>query len=253
MSIVIGISTFGPTPRGRYECPQGYPNAVHRAGGLPLPIPAIPERIPEYLELIDGLILIGGEDIDPTAYGVAPRKPLSRLNPYRDRAEMALTRAAVERELPTLAICRGMQIVNVALGGGIHSHLPDVFGDLVTHVGEEWAVLLHEIRVDADSRLHGWLGTDQFSSLSGHHQAISTLGRGLHANAWAPDGVIEAFEHETHPYLVGVQWHPELNADKDPVQQRLFDRLVEAADVHSRCRALEKSLSSPSSSERAKA
>ncbi|AOU99293.1 hypothetical protein BI364_16340 [Acidihalobacter yilgarnensis] len=229
MSTIIGISTFGPTPRGRYECPKGYPAAIHRAGGLPLPLLPLPVRMAEYLELIDGLILIGGEDIDPTAYGEAPRMPLSHLNPHRDRAEMTLARAAVARNIPLLAICRGMQIVNVTLGGGIHSHLPDVYGQDVAHVGDEWAVLPHEIRLAPDSRLHGWLGTSQFSSLSGHHQAISTLGRGLRANAWAPDGVIEAFEHETHPFLVGVQWHPELNADKDPVQQRLFDCLVAAA------------------------
>lgn len=230
----IGISTFGPIPRGRYECPQGYPTAIHRAGGLPLPVLPLPSRMPEYLDLVDGLILIGGEDIDPTAYGKAPRTPLSRLNPHRDRAEMALAKAAVEREMPLLAICRGMQVVNVTLGGDIHAHVPDIFGQDVAHVGDEWAVLPHEIHLDPASRLHGWLGTQQFSSLSGHHQAIATLGRGLRACAWAPDGVIEAFEHETHPFLVGVQWHPELNADKHPVQQRLFDCLVAAARCYVR-------------------
>lgn len=229
MSVVIGISTFGPIPHGRYECPKGYPAAIDRAGGLPLPLPPLPARMIEYLDLIDGLILIGGEDIDPTSYGVPPRKPLSRLNPHRDRAEKILARSAIERNLPLLAICRGMQVVNITLGGNIYSHLPDIFGEDIVHVGNDWAVIPHEIQVDAKSRLSHWLGTNQFSSLSGHHQAISTLGQGLRSSAWAPDGVIEAFEHETHPFLVGVQWHPELNADKDPIQQRLFDCLVSAA------------------------
>ncbi|WP_455379727.1 gamma-glutamyl-gamma-aminobutyrate hydrolase family protein [Acidihalobacter prosperus] len=229
MSVIIGISTFGPIPNGRYECPKGYPAAIDRAGGLPLPLPPIPNRMPEYLDLVDGLILIGGEDIDPTTYGAAPRKPLSRLNPHRDRAEKILAHSAVDRNLPLLAICRGMQVVNIALGGNIYSHLPDIFGEDITHVGNDWAVIPHEIHVDPQSQLRNWLGTNQFSSLSGHHQAISALGHGLRPSAWAPDGVIEAFEHETHPFLIGVQWHPELNADKDPIQQRLFNCLVSAA------------------------
>lgn len=228
---LVGITTFGPRPANRYELPRGYVQAVIRAGGIPVGLPAHRKPLPGVVDRLDGLILIGGEDIDPTFLGESPRRPFFRLSPERDRAELALTCMAIDRGLPLLGICRGMQLINVALGGRLHLHLPDVYGEDFAHVLPEWGTVPHIVHLKSDSRLARLLGTGCVpAACSCHHQAVSDLGRGLVAVGWAPDGVLEAFEHEEHPYLLGVQWHPELNADHDPLQQRLFDSLVQAAD-----------------------
>jgi putative glutamine amidotransferase len=229
---LIGITTFGPRPENRYELPRGYVQAVARAGGIPVGLPAQRRPQPAVIERLDALILVGGEDMDPTFLGEAPRRPFFRLSPERDRAELALTREAIERGLPVLGICRGMQLINVALGGRLHLHLPEVYGEDFAHVLPEWGTVPHVVHLTPGSRLATRLATDHVpAACSCHHQAVSELGRGLVAVGWAPDGVLEAFEHESHPFLFGVQWHPELNAGHDPLQQRLFDILVEAADT----------------------
>lgn len=232
---LIGITTFGPRPSRRYELPRGYVDAVVRAGGIPVGLPAQRTPLPDVVAHLDALVLIGGEDMDPTLIGEAPQRPFFRLSPERDRAELALTKAAIERGLPILGICRGMQLINVALGGRLHLHLPEVYGEDFAHVLPEWGTVPHEVRLAPESRLAGLLGSDHVeTACSCHHQAVSRLGQGLVAVGWAPDGVLEAFEHDSHPFLFGVQWHPELNAGRDPLQQRLFDILVSATTARPR-------------------
>ncbi len=230
MSALVGITTFGPRPSNRYELPQGYVDAVTRAGGVAVGLPAQRRPQPEVMNRLDALILIGGEDMDPTLMGDMPQRPFFRLSPERDRAELALVRHTMACGLPMLGICRGMQVINIALGGRLYLHLPDIYGEHLPHVLPEWGTVPHSVRLKPGSRLAGWLQVEHLqTACSCHHQAISRLGEGLRAVAWAEDGVLEAYEHETYPFLIGVQWHPELNAGEDPLQQRLFDMLVKKA------------------------
>ena len=148
----------------------------------------------------------------------------------RDRAELALTRRLLQESLPVLGICRGCQMINVALGGTLVVHVPDQFGDNVLHRVPPREPVPHPVSVDAESRLADILGTTQLTPSSWHHQALRDVAEPLRVVARAPDGVVEAVELPEHAWLVAVQWHPELTAAADPVQQRLFAALVEASD-----------------------
>ena len=128
--------------------------------------------------------------------------------------------------MPVLCICRGMQLVNVALGGDLVAHIPDHYGNGVIHRNEGLKPVQHDVRIEPGSRLAGLLGVTELAVHSVHHQAVGRLGKGLRAVAWAPDGVVEAFESTQHPFLIGVQWHPELAALGDARQRRLFDALL---------------------------
>ena len=140
---------------------------------------------------------------------------------------MQLARAALARpDLPVLCICRGMQLLNVALGGDLVAHIPDRYGERVMHRRPERMPVEHEVRIDPTSRIGALLGTEQLTVQSVHHQAVGRLGQGLRAVAWSPDDVVEAVESTDHPFVLAVQWHPELGALSDARQRRLFDELV---------------------------
>ncbi|HUS24853.1 MAG TPA: gamma-glutamyl-gamma-aminobutyrate hydrolase family protein [Candidatus Binatia bacterium] len=226
---LIGITTYGRDERGRYTLPSEYVSAVQRAGGLPLLIPPVPDNAAQYLALVDGLVLAGGGDIDPQHYGGTQIDTLYSVDAERDQLELALARAALQARQPTLAICRGMQIVNVCLGGTLIGHLPDEVGEAVLHRKPPREPTPHAVSVKAGSRLAAILGATTLSPMSWHHQAIRQAAPGFEAVAHAPDGTIEAAELKSHPWLIAVQWHPELTAHQDPIQQRLFDALVAAA------------------------
>ena len=153
------------------------------------------------------------------------------VNAARDEMEIVLARRLLERRLPTLAICRGLQVINVAFGGTLFPHLPDHFGEKVLHGVPPHEAVGHEVELDGDSRLRQLLGSDRLVARSWHHQAIDQLAPGFRIVARAPDGVIEAVERPGQPELVCVQWHPELSAAEEPVQQRLFDELVRLAKL----------------------
>lgn len=223
---LIGITTYPRNEQGRYTLPGEYVAAVQRAGAVPLLIPPIPEHAERYLSLVDGLILAGGGDLDPAAYGGAKHETIYNLDAGRDALELALARRIVETGTPTLAICRGLQVLNVALGGTLIEHLPDHVGDAVAHRAPPREPTPHAVRIDADSLLARVAGVTEMSPLSWHHQAVKRLAPGLRAVAHAPDGTIEAIEADRHPWLLAVQWHPELSAARDPAQQRLFDELI---------------------------
>jgi putative glutamine amidotransferase len=235
----VGITAYGeparwgPWDRPAALLPMDYPEAVTAAGGVPVLLPPLP-GIEEAVSRLDALVLSGGGDIDPAAYGAAPHPLTERVYPARDRAERALLAAALAAGLPVLAICRGLQIVNVSRGGTLRQHLPDEAGQH-GHGSAPGTYASHPVRIAADSaagRILGPPGPDGWVRAAvptSHHQAIGRLGDGLAATAWADDGTIEAVEPDREAgdgtrFLLAVQWHPE--AGDDP---RLFEALIEAA------------------------
>ncbi|HEX4903218.1 MAG TPA: gamma-glutamyl-gamma-aminobutyrate hydrolase family protein [Acidimicrobiales bacterium] len=240
---LVGITTYPPDRDGRVELPQEYVHAVRRAGAEPVLVPPgtadDPVDVHTVLHRLDGLVLAGGGDIDPARYGGGGHETVYAIRPERDRDELALVAGVLERRIPTLAICRGAQVLNVALGGSLVTHLPDAVPSPdaggVSHRIEPEEVrgratpTPHEVLVDAGSPLSRVLGADRVSPMSWHHQAVDRLGTGLRVVARAPDGVVEALEVEGHPEVLAVQWHPELTAAVDPAQQALFDALAQRA------------------------
>jgi len=207
--------------------PEPYMTSVTAAGGIPLllpPQPAADDVVDAVLDRLDGLLLTGGLDVDPELYG-ADRHPLTDpARPDRDEWELALFRAAERRRMPVLAICRGLQLVNVARGGTLHQHLPDELGtERYCIGGGEYAI--NEVVVDERSRLSELIGAGELDVHSYHHQGIDRLGAGLVASARSEEGLVQAFESDGDDYVVGVQWHPEENGD----DRRLFEGLVAAA------------------------
>ena len=227
---VIGISSYardGEPPA--FSLPCGYVDGVRAAGATPLVLPPgepEPERL---LDLVDGLILAGGGDIAPAAYGGEPHETIYSVSEERDQFEFALARAALSRrDIPLLCICRGMQVLNVVCGGTLHAHVPERFGDRVAHRLPPRLTSRHPVRIEQGSRLASLLGAAEVEACSWHHQAIDRMGEGLRPLAWADDGVIEAVEHTGHPWCIGVQWHPEMQLDEAP-QRGLFAALVTAS------------------------
>lgn len=183
------------------------------------------------LRRFDALVLTGGAgDLDPATYGAAPHPELFGCDPAADAFELALCRAALDAALPTLGICRGLQVVNVALGGSLHQHLPDVPGaDAHGRPGVTGGALLHTVDLEPGSLLAEVMGTTRATCTCHHHQAADRLGEGLRVTARAADGIVEALELEGAPWFLAVQWHPEDTTADDLAQQAIFDRLVSLA------------------------
>jgi putative glutamine amidotransferase len=211
-----------------------YVHAVVGAGGLPLILSQLmgPEGAPRALEACEGLLLTGGEDVDPSHYAAQPSPALGSVDPERDRFELALFRAARARGLPLLGICRGMQLVNVALGGTLWQDLPSERPGPIEHNPPAGRTArTHHVRLARGSRAARALGVDVLVPNSFHHQAIRDLAAGLVASGWSDDGLIEAVEAPPEePWLLAVQWHPEeMHADVAAPERGLFVELVEAA------------------------
>ncbi|HET6776278.1 MAG TPA: gamma-glutamyl-gamma-aminobutyrate hydrolase family protein [Actinomycetota bacterium] len=209
--------------------PAAYVHALRRAGAqeaVLLPTELAPAEAAKRLDRFDGLLLMGGGDVDPVRYGEERGAEVGGVNTTRDEFEIALVRAAVERKVPTLAICRGMQVLNVALGGSLHQHLND--GGSVTHRHDDGTYMSHPVRLKAGSNVAAAMGAEVVTTASAHHQGLARFGRDLVAVGWAEDDLVEAVEH-TDGWVVGVQWHPERTAVEDPAQQGLFDAMVEQA------------------------
>jgi putative glutamine amidotransferase len=232
---LIGISAYCEQARwGVWEAqamvlPRRYADRVSAAGGIPVLLPPVPD-IADALARLDGLVLSGGGDIDPARYRAEPAPQLTSVREERDTAEFALFAEAMSRQLPVLGICRGLQIINVARGGSLHQHLPDVVGHN-GHAPVPGSFGTHPVRVAPGSRLAGILGHEEIdapiSAPTHHHQAVDRLGDGLVPTAWAEDDTIEAVELDAGgdgPFMVAVQWHPEAGDDLS-----LFRALVSAA------------------------
>jgi putative glutamine amidotransferase len=210
---------------GASAIPRAYLDAVVRAGGQPVVVDPAGDLVP-LLDRVDAVVLTGGPDVDPAWYGEEPHEAVYGVDRAADEAEIALTRAALERGTPVLAICRGLQVVNVARGGTLHQHLADV-PDSGAHgrPGETGGAHEHEVDVVPGSRLAAVFGTNRVVASCHHHQAVAKLGEGLRVAATAADGTVEGLEADDGP-LLAVQWHPEDTAGRDATQQRLFDALV---------------------------
>ena len=226
---LIGLTTYHRNGDHKFDLPAEYVDAVRRAGGIPVLVPPGESRWDDVLRRLDAVILTGGGDISPDAYGGRDHPMLYMVDDERDASEISLARRAVDSGLPTLGICRGTQVLNVALGGTQVEHLPDVVGEDVAHRTPPRDPINHAVTVEPASRLAEAVGEVHFECASWHHQALKDVAPGLKVVAHAPDGTIEAVELPGHPWLVAVQWHPELTAGNDPIQQRLFEALVEVA------------------------
>lgn len=201
--------------------PSAYPAAVKAAGGCPVVV--APTAEPEVVaERADALLLSGGVDLGSDLYGAEPHPQTQVPDPERDAFEAALLDACCSRGIPVLAICRGLQVLNVARGGTLHQHLPETVGN-TDHLPTPGAFGRHEVRVATESRLFKILGRDRASVPTHHHQAVDRIGTGLVPTAWADDGIVEAVEDSSEGFLVAVQWHPEAGEDLS-----LFLALVQA-------------------------
>ena len=233
---IIGITSYGRNAENHFFLPADYVDSVRRAGGIPILIPPGEAHLADLLPLLDGVILSGGGDIDPKHYDGDRHPEIYRIDVERDESELTLTRLLVDVERPSLYICRGLQVLNVALGGTLIEHLPDIVGDSLIHRGPVdpetnnpyGQPARHGVQVDPQSKVGQIVGPNPADAVSWHHQAIRDVAPGLKVTATAADGTIEAVEMPGHPWLLGVQWHPEMSAAEDAVQQRIFDAFVQA-------------------------
>jgi putative glutamine amidotransferase len=224
---LIGITSYAePGVRwGAWELPAAliplaYVEAVERAGGRALLVPPSLEGIDETLGALDGLLFSGGSDLDPDLYGAAAHPETNGIRLERDRAELALLEGALARDMPVLAVCRGSQVLNVARGGDLIQHLPEVVGD-EKHKHTPGVFADHDVDLREGTRLQRLLG-DRAPVKSHHHQGYGTIGEGLVESAWAEDGTVEALEDPSRRFALGVLWHPEAGEDF-----ALFEALVE--------------------------
>lgn len=224
----------GEPPREEMALGLKYLQAIEAAGGIPVVTPPLGgEAIEPLLERVAGVCLSGGPDLDPIAYGAFRHELTGPSWAELDRFELSLARAADAAELPILAICRGMQVLNVSRGGTLHQHLPDVAGESVRHrQSEASGDPTHWVALDSNGRLSAILGRERTLVNSFHHQAVATLGRRLSPTATADDGTIEGIEALDREFVLGVQWHAECLID-EAEHAGLFDAFVEAARRYS--------------------
>ena len=224
-------------PEGGYGVPALYLDALRRAGARTAIVAPGEEGSPEeILAPFDGLLMVGGGDIDPSRYGGGSNEHLYGIEPDRDEFEIDLLHAADRLAVPTLCICRGLQVMNVAFGGTLHPHLPDVPGLIQHGVPVEGTLTIHEVTPTPGSRLAAVTKSGSLAAASHHHQGIDRLGDGLEATGRTEDGLIEAIERvvpdQQDPraaWMLGVQWRPEETAEGDPDQQSLFEGLTRLA------------------------
>src|SRR4029453_11645911 len=202
--------------------PRTVVGAVEAAGGRPLLVPPSADGVDETLDVLDGIIFSGGSDLDPDTYGAESHPETNGVRPEPDSPDPPLRSAPPERALPMLAICRGIEIMNVACGGDLVQHLPDVVGD-ERHKHTPGVFADHDVRVDGASRLGGILG-HHAPVKSHHHQGVGRIGEGLVETAWAEDGTVEGLEAQNRTFALGVLWHPEEHEDR-----KLFEELVAEA------------------------
>jgi len=243
MKPLIGVSTselrpgelatlrrHGEPPHAEMALGITYVRAVEAAGGIPVVMPPLRlDEVPDLVARLDGVVLSGGPDLSPDAYDAKPHPDLGATEPALDAFEYALLAEALRHGLPILGICRGAQALNVALGGSLHQHLPEVVGNEVAHrQSEDGRKPTHAVEIVPGTLLAELLGSGSVAVNSFHHQAVDRLGKGLHVSARAADGTIEAIEDRSRPFLLAVQWHAE-TLDGSARRRPLFDGLVAAA------------------------
>jgi putative glutamine amidotransferase len=243
---IVGIcgavqrARWGPWDADAVLTPRSYVRATQAAGGLAMVLPPDDETATDpdqLLDRIDALLLAGGVDVDPAAYGARPHPEVTGTVPERDRFELALAHRASERELPLLGICRGMQVLNVARGGTLVQHLPDVVGhEEHRHTPGEFSD--HDVRLEPGSLAARAAGGERIAVKSHHHQAIGELGEGLEATGWSvPDEIVEAVEDLDRPFVLGVLWHPEQDESSRLIAALVEETRARAAQPRSNMRA----------------
>jgi putative glutamine amidotransferase len=227
----VTLTPQGEPPQQEMSLGLAYARAIESAGGIPVVVPPLldPARVPELLERVDGLCLSGGPDLDPASYG-APRHELTGPTERRlDVFELALTRGADARGLPILAVCRGMQLLNVARGGTLHQHLPELLGQRIDHRQQLPGTRpTHWVSLSPTGKVAAISGRRRLKVNSFHHQGVATLGEGLLVTGQASDGTVETLEAIDREFVVGVQWHAESLAAR-PEHSGLFRALVDSA------------------------
>lgn len=230
-NILYGDEPKCPSPAGCLYLNTRYIRSVERAGGVPVAL--IPtddiSAIDHILDGLDGLLLTGGRDMDPSHFGEEPHPKAEKISKERTRFEIELARRARARQLPTLGICLGMQTINVALGGSLYQDIPSQLDGKLDHRRPDAGrgELIHAVSVTCGTKLHGLLGQESVMVNSIHHQAVRDISSELRISAVSPDGIVEGLECESHRFLVSVQWHPE-ELDS-PENVNLFRGLVAAA------------------------
>jgi len=229
---LIGVTTYveeatwGHWTLDAALIPYDYVRSLERAGARVLLVPPDDDGIEETLDALDGLLFSGGNDLDPASYGAETHPETTGTKPQRDRGELALLQAALERDMPVLAVCRGFQVLNVARGGDLVQHLPERVGH-EEHRAVKGVFSDHGVRVDDASRLGSLLGAEVPAVKSHHHQGLGRVGEGLRETAWAEDGTVEGVEDPSKRFAVGVLWHPEAGDDT-----KLFEGLVAEARAY---------------------
>ena len=207
---------------------QNYAEAIAQAGGLPLLVSnLVPEMAAAFLESADGILFTGGIDVDPGFYGAEPHPELGVVDPARDHFELALYRAAKARNVPVLGICRGIQLINVAQGGTLHQHVPDLANAIQHEQTNIGGAPSHGVRLEQGSHLARAYGSNVIRTNSYHHQAVERLGEDLRVTARSSDGVVEAIEGTSQHYVLGVQWHPEMSFERYPEHFAPFKAFVD--------------------------
>lgn len=205
-----------------------YTESLRRAGAIPVIIPPQPENAREIVEELDGLVLAGGDDCDPAVYGEQRHPSVEPMDPRRQNNDLSLARAARDRGIPTLAICLGVQVMNVAAGGTLIQDIASQVDTDIDHASEPMNRHRHEVVVEQGTKLANIVKSRELNVNSSHHQAIRTVGDGLRVTAHAPDGIIEGLEDPSRPFYIGVQWHPE-DMSGEQSASTLFGAFVDAA------------------------
>lgn len=228
---IIGIGADVQSPPGKRERAftfLTYVEALRRAGAIPVLVPPQPENAKDLVNELDGVLLAGGDDCDPSLFGEERHPTVEPMDPRRQTNDVSLAKAARERGIPTLGICLGVQVMNVAAGGSLVQDIDSQMETEIQHASEPEDRARHDVLVEQGTRLAGILGERELNVNSSHHQAIKRVGGGLRVTALAPDGVIEGLEDPKHPFYVGVQWHPE-DMGGESSATGIFGAFVDAA------------------------
>lgn len=230
MKPIIGVTTFEELEKGYHSVNSNYIKAVFAAGGIPVNIPIIHDEddYDRYLNLLDGIVLTGGIDLCPLSYNENPLKEVDTISSIRDKYEIGLFKKAYEKRMPILGICRGLQIINVCLGGNLYQDINKQVSNSLGHApsGTPRDEFYHMIRIKNNTKLYNIFGRENLAVNSLHHQSIKELGENLIATAFSEDGIIEAIEAIDDRFLMGVQFHPESFVDKHPEYIDIFKELI---------------------------